>query len=249
MHTRNLKLICTVSLLTGSALASSLFFSKKALVFRSLESVTESGEPVYNRVRLLAGWDQDVWLMQQSHRGLAAVYEKWDRLAIVVDKSEHPYRSRFYQFTSGDLDFPPGSEIVPLKARCFACHANGPRAIRPSPSTPESQVSWLDRARLALWNLRVKSYGSVESRAGRELPGGVPFRSRMPILSQKLPIKSCEKCHSDNGIRKPLRVEHLGTADFLVREGFMPPFPFSTTESEKMLLRRMAAGTRPSENR
>src|SRR5262245_39911744 len=121
-------------------------FSGSPVTFRSLESVTETGAPVYNRVRLLPGWSKDVWLMNQSHEGLghqgqSPEYAKWDRLKIVVDKTTTPYKAEFYQLEQGALI--AEGKPVPLKARCYACHANGPRAIRPNFEATEAQVDWL----------------------------------------------------------------------------------------------------------
>jgi hypothetical protein len=233
------KLILFITVIAGPTFLSGLFFSGDPIVFRSLESATEVGDPVFNRIKFIPGWEQDIWLMQQSHAGLGPEFKSWDRLAIVVDKSQKPYQAKFYQFAPGELRLGSHSEAAPFKARCFACHSNGPRAIRPNPIATEAHVSWLDRAKVGLWNLRVKTYGKVDSHPGQEIGSGAPFRSSYPILDQALKLKSCTLCHSESGIRKPLRLEHIGTANFLVQKGFMPPFPFKAHPEDVELLKRL----------
>ncbi len=233
-------LLVAIILLTGSAFLSGLFFSDEPIVFRSFESATETGDPVLNRVRLITGWRQDIWLMQQSHVGFSLGFEKWDRLAIIVDKSVRPHQAQFYQFAPGELKLPSriesGTESAPFKARCFACHSNGPRAIRMNLASLDAKVGWMDRAKVALWNLKIKLYGRVESVPGYQTEGGVPFRSRLVFLNHSMQLKSCVSCHSEEGIRKPLKFEHVGTAHFLVKAGFMPPFPFRVSPEDMAFL-------------
>ena len=234
-----MKYIPLLMVIAGSTLLSSLFFSKNPIIFQSLESKTVWGGLVFNRVKFIPGWNQDIWLMQQSHLGLGVGFEKWDRLAIIMDKSQKPYQAKFYQFAPGNFRLPDGSEAAPFKARCFACHANGPRAIRPNPTSIKAHITWMDRAKIGLWNLRIKTYGKIDSIAGQEVMTGEPFRSRYPILGQSLKLKSCTACHSETGIRKTLKLEHVGTAHFLVQQGFMPPFPFKANSDDIELLRRL----------
>jgi hypothetical protein len=236
MKKQTLFFIVTAGLISfGSALQ----LSSEPILFKSLESATKTGSPVFNRVQFIPGWNQDVWMMQQSHQGLGPSFQIWDRLAIVLDKTSKPYQAKFYQLSPGKLIHEPTPLLAPLKARCFACHSNGPRAIRPDLSTQGVKLSFLERARIQLWNLRVKTYGRVDSLAGEETEGGAPFRSKLPILAQPLKLKSCVRCHSKEGIRKPLELEHLGTAHFLVHEGLMPPFPFRAHADDVKLLNTM----------
>ena len=100
--------------------------TSRSVSFESLESRTDSGAPVFNQIGFVGGWSQDVWLMRQSHHGFTKSPERdWDRLAIVVDKTERPYRARFYEFRPGPLRLADASEAAPFKARCYACHAVG----------------------------------------------------------------------------------------------------------------------------
>jgi hypothetical protein len=234
--------------LSGLGILLGLFYfltSGTPVVFQSLESVTETGAPVYNRVRLLPGWNRDIWLMQQSHHGLDAEFGKWDRLAIVVDKTTRPYRADFYQLAPGELAYEDAP--VPLKARCFACHANGPRAVRPDFDSPNAGLNLASVLRTAVWNLRIRGYGRVESRPGHTFQDGVPFKSTLSILSRPLELGTCSHCHAPDGDRGELKLEHLGTALFMIERGFMPPAPYRISEEEReRLLSNAGSGpTRP----
>jgi hypothetical protein len=206
------------------------------VVFESLESKTDAGNAVFNRIGFLPGWKKDIWLMQQTHQGFSDSFSAWDRLAIVVDKTKNPYVASFYQLSPGDLKFE--TRPIPYKARCFACHANGPRAIRWNADSNVIAPSLWGKMQTAVWNLRIKAYGHVLSSAGVEFSEGVPFQSKHPVFSRPMGLKTCEKCHSAGGIRNELRLEHVGTARFLVRNGFMPPFPFHATQEEKDILEK-----------
>lgn len=213
-----------------------LTVSPHPVIFESLESRTNQDKPVFNRIRFLPGWQRDVWLMQQSHAGINSEFLGWDRLAIVVDKSVRPFTANFYQVATGELKFeaPP----IPFKARCFACHANGPRAVRWNSASIEALPTLWGRMQVAMWNLRIKAYGHVTSKAGAEFSVGTAFRSKYPVFSRSLGLKTCEKCHSAGGLRNELRLEHVATASFLVRNGFMPPFPFRATQAERDALEK-----------
>jgi hypothetical protein len=220
---------------------ASLILANQPISFESLESKTQTGAPIFNQVKFVPGWKRDVWLMRQSQHGYDPDLSKWDRLAIVVDKTQRPYRADFYQFTPGrKLVLAEPAEAAPYKARCYACHANGPRAIRPEFSSLKLRPGIMDRFAFAAMNLRVETYGRVLSFPGQNFPGGAPFRSSMPIFSRPLDMKTCLKCHSEHGIRRPLKLEHIGTARFLVNRGLMPPFPFRASPEEIERLNQLA---------
>ena len=219
----------------------SIYYSVVPVVFESLESKTERGLPVFNRIRFIPGWHRniDLWLMQQTHQGFHKDYGDWHRLAIAVDKSIKPSRATFYEL-------PPGSDLsfegrpIPFQARCFACHSNGPRSIRYDGASPTVVPTLWGRAQVALWNLRIKTYGPVDSVAGGEFKDGAPFKSAYAIFSRPLGLSTCQRCHSKSRFRNELKLEHAGTAQFLVKNGFMPPFPFRITEKERQLLEKYA---------
>lgn len=228
--------------LTGLGILLGLFFvsALNAVTFESLESITETGAPVFNKIKFLPGWNKDIWIMKQSHHGFHLDPLKWDRLAIVVDKTKSPKVARFYQLSpSEEMEFKDKNEVQPFKARCFACHSNGPRAIRMKINSAVVRPNLLDRATVALWNLRIKTYGPVDSFEGRHFYEGAPFRSPLPIAAQPLNLKSCTHCHRQNGIRNPLVFEQIGTAHFLVKNGFMPPFPFSLSVKDRRFIEQL----------
>lgn len=204
-----------------------------AVTFESWESKTDTGAAVFNQIRYLPGLDKDIWLMRQTHQGLQLEKSRWDRLAIVVDKNKG--EATFFELSpSQNLEF--DAKPIPFKARCFACHANGPRAVRPNFDSAEIIPSLRERLKIVAWNLRIKSYGRLHSRGSQEFLDGVPFQSRHEILSKQLHLATCERCHATNGIRHELTREQLGTAQFLVKQGVMPPFPFRISEKERQQL-------------
>lgn len=209
--------------------------SSNSVVFESLESKTENGNPVFNRVRFIAEAGKDIWLMQQTHQGFHKEFGNWDKLAIVVDKTLQPHTATFYQLPAGEkLNFE--ATPIPLKARCFACHSNGPRAIRYDGDSKIVKPNVWGKIQVAVWNLRIKSYGRVNSMPAAQFVEGSPFKAKLSVFSEPLVIKTCQRCHSKDSIRNELTVEHLGTARFLVKNGFMPPFPFRMTDEELRVL-------------
>ena len=220
----------SLALIAGLVLISK---SSDSIIFESLESKTEKGLAVFNEIRFQSSGDHDVWIMRQSHHGLQSVLangkssrghgstdsrNRWDRLAIVVDRSQAPVQAQFYQLASGDqiVELPEISKLsIDLKARCFACHSNGPRAIRPAANTEALSLSFLNRLQIFGWNMRAKLYGHVDGkqRTGegsknlgvdvKTAVGRVPFRSEFSFMSSPLGLSSCVKCHDEGGIRNP----------------------------------------------
>jgi len=94
-----------------------LFFAESSITFESRESKTQEGKPVYNRIKFISGWNQDIWLMQQSHNGLNVDSTTWDRLAIVVNKRMRPYKAEFYQFKPGEFQFGDPTETAPFHSQ------------------------------------------------------------------------------------------------------------------------------------
>ncbi len=228
-----------LTFLVGSGFLLGLSFyvnNDSSISFQSLESVTTEGSAVFNEIKLLITPVKDIWIMRQSHHGYKMSRNQWDRLAIVVDKTKKPSLANFYQLSPGNLNFNNLNEAQPLKARCFACHSNGPRAILPNLNS-HLKLNLFQKAQIAIWNLRIKTYGRVNSIEGVHFEDGAPFKSNVPILSRSLSLKSCTKCHASDGLRNPLNLEQIGTANFLVKNGFMPPFPFSISTEDAQLLK------------
>jgi len=192
------------------------------VTFMSRESKAFNGSPVYNEIQFIWGWNQDIWMMRQSHMGLEAAKETWDRLAIVVDKKLKV--ARFYQVTPGEMKWEQPVEPKAFRARCYACHSNGPRAIRPNFTADNPKVGLKEKLKIALWNLRIEFYGTMKSEAGQPIQKNeTPFRASAPDQARELKLSSCVGCHSPQGPRNVLTFEHLATMRFLVQHKLMPP--------------------------
>jgi len=220
--------ILSLAVLLGLGLFSLRSWFAHPILFASLESKNAELDTVYNKVRMIAGWNQDTWLMRQSHHGKAFAESEWDRLAIVVHKSSSV--AKFYQLASGDEADVSKWTPLPFKIRCHLCHANGPRAIRPD--TNALALSIADQLKIQMLNLRIKTYGSVKGVAGFETNDGERFQSSNRVLQKELDLESCKTCHRSGGLRSELTYENIETASFLVEQGAMPPFPFTISQED-----------------
>lgn len=225
------KLIAIFSL-SLSICALLFWFIQQPLVFLSLESKTDQGEGVYNRIKFIPGWNVDIWIMQQNHRGPNQPTNSWDRLAILVDKTKSPREASFYQFIPGELKFGTLAEQTAFRAPCYSCHASGPRAIRPATSNV------IEIMKVGLLNLRIKTYFQSKSIAGQNVVGDVPFKRQHKMLEKNLPLTGCAMCHGENKIRNELTFDHLATAQFLVEKNEMPPWPLRLLDSDREKLAR-----------
>lgn len=218
-----MKIIVAIGLLT----ALLLWYVQQPFTFISLESKTVTNGDVYNRIKFIPGVYSDIWLMQQSHQGINLSSDTWDRLAIVVDKTKTKPVATFFQFVGGALVMGTAKENAPFRAPCFSCHASGPRAIRAKTS------HWLDDIKIALLNMRIKMYGAVDGKSSQEHDDGYPFRRKHVALKKSLQRESCVRCHHSDGLRNELLRDHFSTAQFLVKNGEMPPWPFSLSEDDR----------------
>jgi hypothetical protein len=232
-----LGLIITLAASSGFA----LFTDSTPIAFQSLESKTTAGKPIFNRVAFYSSKNRDVWVMQQSHSGYYEMFEKWDRIAIVVDKTKSPKTAQYYQLEPGDSVFEP-SKKSSLKVSCYICHANGPRAIRADYSGKKLSVS--NKLKLAVWNLRIKTYGKVIVDDSPNTDSKVPLTMSQPFDNETLKVKTCVKCHSDSGLiaRGTLKRQHFMSIKFLVETGEMPPPGISLSESDRRQVLRFAQG-------
>ena len=101
--------------------------------------------------------------------------------------------------------------------------------------------SLFGRLQVVVWNFRVKTYGHVANREGASFSDGegVTFHSKFGALTRPLELKSCRRCHSSDGIRNQLTAQNAGTALFLVKNGFMPPFPFRANADDIAMLEKL----------
>jgi hypothetical protein len=225
------------------------YFDSSAIRFQSLESKTMENGPVFNEVRYLKHSGKEIWMMNQSHHGLQAPAQQWDRLAIVISRENEKKVSHFYQLPPGRLEW---SEDLPaqnlnLKVSCFACHNNGPRAIRPD-NEGLSLNAW-SKLRVQLWNLKIKTSGRIyesEKQRAEDQHAAVPFRRAQDRLNESLKIETCSLCHreeSEEGgkawfARGILKRQQRATIAFLTENKLMPPpgFELSATELQNLKL-------------
>ncbi|MBN22600.1 MAG: hypothetical protein CL678_15055 [Bdellovibrionaceae bacterium] len=217
------------------------------VLIESAESKAPSNGPVYNQIKWFSSKDKDVWMMNQSHYGLNAPKKEWERLAIVIDKTTSPKTAKYFQLGSGKLEWQEGLAKQSYRVSCYMCHSNGPRVIRPNYASSLRKVSLWDKAKITYWNLRIKFYGRVIPHPDHKREDAnleVPFRWRSSFENQVLNVKSCTSCHKDFGFlaRGTLKRQHILTIKFMLREGHMPPFGFSISESDKKLINQFIGG-------
>lgn len=221
-------------LITGLYLVAS---DKQSVTIESFESKTIQDKEVYNQIKYFSFEGKDVWMMRQSHQGIRYEKNKWDRLAIIVDKKNKI--AEFMQLPPGELVW---SDELPQKrienrVACYLCHSNGPRVIRPTDSA-EASLSWNEKVKIFFWNLKIKSYGQMQSQ-GKE-----PFRHQGKIENDKLQVKTCLICHSEGHFysRGYLTRQNSTTISFMVKNKIMPPIGFSLSAEEEKQINRFMAG-------
>ncbi len=182
--------------------ASQLFEAGEAVPVAdvSLDSTLDAHvrEPMLNYVSLFTNNAVDVYLLVQKPLKQA----KWNHYSIVRDKTITPPIAYYADVLADKIQF--------KGAECFACHASGPRIIRPF--RPDL-LSDADQAR------RINDYI-----ADREVPA-LHFPKDEPRVEygEALTMKRCTKCHSTSGDREPLYRVHGPSIRALVEYGHMPP--------------------------
>lgn len=241
----------TKTFLSFSALVGLMviIFSDDHEVFlESQESKTVTGNAVFNKIKWFKLKDKDVWMMNQSHHGAKGLGQNsWDRLAIVVDKTQRPKRAKFYQFEPGPLEWKDGLKEVPFTVSCFICHNNGPRAIRPNYDSPLNPMPLKDRFKISYWNLRMKLYGRVlphSIHGEKDSSLQIPFQYYSSYETESLKVATCMKCHKDSGLfaRGLLSRQQTPTIKFMLESGEMPPIGFSLSQAEKNQLEKYLEG-------
>jgi len=218
--------------LLATALGFFLLMDKSPILIESEESKTLDLKPVFNKITWKPGFKKDIWMMKQSQHGTGFPDEKWDRIAIVVDKTKSPKQAEFYQLEPGPLDWEAGLKKIEYKVSCFLCHSNGPRAIRPQFDSNQAKLSFWNKMRISMWNLRVKTYGRV---VASSKGGKVSFRYPGTSANKTLNSQTCNKCHSENGFlaRGQLTRQNFMSIRFMVQNGHMPPPGFRLSRDEK----------------
>lgn len=220
-----------------------LFFHNlpETVTIESTESKTSDGKPVFNRISYQSQDDYDIWDMRQSHNGDQYPKHKWDHIQIKVFKKKRPYQVTYHQLENG--------REIEFKASCFTCHANGPRVIRPFYDSETVSYSLMTRTKIALMNLKIKSYGKTTLVDDNHRLNGdirrIPLRFYGKYDSGKLTIKTCTYCHNSKDSffsRGELERQHIGTITHLTKHHQMPPWPLKLPEEEKVLLKKFIDG-------
>ena len=224
-----------------------LIMDGQEIFIESKESQTTVGAPVFNKIKWIQFKDKDVWMMNQSHHGSFAEKNKWDRLAIVIDKNRSPKVARFYQLESGPLEWNEKLTERPFRVSCFICHNNGPRNIRPNYDSVFAKMSFRDRLKINWWNLRMKFYGRVvvdKTHDVLDQKAKIPFRFHSDYENEPLKVAVCMGCHKESGFfaRGVLVRQQALTIKFMLESGQMPPPGFSFSSVEKQQLEMFLDG-------
>lgn len=212
-----------------------------------MESSTEEYGPIYNRISWIPGKNRDVWVMQQSQGTGEADFTKWERLAIVIDKSRSPKTAEFMQLEPGPLAADAFDRHREFRVSCGICHTNGPRAIRPAENgLSKYPLSWKDRIKVQLWNLRIKTYGRVLTAADARIgdkPRRIPLSFAGEFASARLELKACARCHNDRWWgRGPLSRQNFPSIRFMLENGLMPPLGFSLSDRDRADIENFLGG-------
>ena len=195
--------------------------------FKSAESLTAEGKPVYNQVAIFKFADKHVYMMNQSHHGPISKNEpigesglreksaarahsksteafELDRIAIVVNTLKKPMTAEYYQLPPGDLVWSNElkAQTIKPKAACLRCHSNGPRAIRPDTENPENNITLKDKWNIFKANLTIKHYGRI-----------IPEPNQFAVIGAKK--DSISKHKESAGGEHPLALNSKGQQDKL----------------------------------
>lgn len=189
--------------------ASELFLAGKAVPVAdvSLDSSLDAHvrQPMLNYVSLFTNDAVDVYLLVQKPLSQA----KWNHYSIVRDKTVTPHIAYYADVLPDKIHF--------KGAECFACHAAGPRIIRPFRA---DLLSDADQAR------QINDYIKEQ-----EVPPlHFPAEETRIEYGSALSMKRCSKCHSASGDRGPLYRVHGPSIMALVEYGHMPPKGTLATE-------------------
>lgn len=230
------KILFLSFLFTLPILHYSLASKGPAILIESLESKTQEGKQVFNKIDLIESETQDEWIMHQSHYGKDLPTEKWDEIKIIVNKTKNPYEVSYHEYKNG--------KESEYRASCFTCHANGPRVIRANTLSKAAPLSLKERYILSYWNFKIKTYGPMKTVENNPFKRTVPLSYIGQRESAELGIKTCLHCHNGEGIlsRAKLQRQHGMTIEHLVKTRAMPPWPYKMTEQEKIHLKRFIKG-------
>lgn len=198
------------------------------ILIESTESQTADLDKVYNKINFQVSGKVDSWRMKQSHDGVHA--KEWDELEIKIDKSHSPYQVSYHQYKDG--------KEAEYRASCYLCHANGPRLIRANYQSVSAPLGLRERVMIAAMNLRIKTYGRMNTVLSGNLKRSVPLKYDGEMENTSLTVKTCVLCHNSNTPwgRGEIKRQHVNTVNHLVKKGQMPPWPFKLSDEEKLKL-------------
>jgi hypothetical protein len=194
---------------------------QSAVQFVSAESSASIDAVVTNAVILRKFKKYDVWLMQQDH---GVPRKALSTVGIFMDMTPRIPKAYYFEL-AGVLEQPQGPRFIPLSAQCFACHASGPRYLRPGIYAGKGKLGTDARNTIKHLNETILRYGNVETHIppnDNEMPAGrVAFHGPeawKPLAGAAR--KVCQDCHSARtGIRAPLLQQHVTTARYLEHHG------------------------------
>jgi hypothetical protein len=247
MPTKWILILCLGLSVTGGLFL--LATDSQSVHIESAESKNLELKSVFNEIRWIPGVKRDIWMMNQSHFGRHPQTSHWERLAIVIDKTKSPPVAKYYQFEAGPLIWEDSllAKQVPYRASCFICHNNGPRALRPMSESQEASLNFRDRAKILLWNARIKTYGRIHydlEHDEKDKTLAVPFSFHTSADQDELKVKTCVICHKEQGFlgRGALVRQQTGTIKSMVVRGEMPPPGFRLSEAENKELQDFLKG-------
>ena len=234
--------LIVISLIGAAVMSMAAFdFLKKPLLIESLESKTNSGAVIHNEIQWFSMGTEDVWMMNQSHDGANLPQNKWDRLAIVINKKSKT--AQFFQLPSGPLEWSEDliKQKISFKVSCFMCHSNGLRAIRPA------GASFAEKMKAQVWNFKIKFYGRITedpTYSETDPLAEFPFRHKAEFENDALNVKTCTMCHKESGFgaRGTLTRQNSVAIKFMVDGGFMPPLGIPLLKSEKSKILKFTQG-------
>jgi hypothetical protein len=196
-------------------------FHQSAVQFVSAESSASIEAVVTNKVIFRKFKKYDVWLMQQDH---GVPRKALSTVGIFMDMTPRIPKAYYFEL-AGVLEQPQGPRFSHLSAQCFACHASGPRYLRPGVYAGKGKLGGDAWSAIKHLNATILRYGIVDT----FIP---PDESNMPASRVAFhgaeawkPLagagrKVCQDCHSaKTGIRAPLLQQHVTTARYLEHHG------------------------------
>ena len=154
--------------------------------------------PMLNHIAAFANDTVRVYLLVQK----TSTDKNWGYFSIVQDLTVDPPLDYFAEIKGAKVKFEGTG--------CYKCHSSGPLAIHPARADLVN-----DEALTAAINHHIAN----QPRSRFFFPPG----DRQPDYGKPLEMKTCTKCHDEDGDRAPLYRVHSHPIRVLVDFGHMPP--------------------------